>query len=130
MRSPAEIKTLIEARLKKYISRDRTGIRRAMLQLFLKIRTLTIAQIFEELNKTFVISYHSVAAMVGIIASRIGILQLPGPRWIHPYTASRNICRHCIPYRVSAQTAPCMRGESKLFLNCLRMKRHNVCSPQ
>ncbi len=76
MRSPAEIKGLIESRLKKYISRDRTGIRRAMLQLFLKIRTLTIAQIFEELNKKFVISYHSVAAMVGIIASRIGILHV------------------------------------------------------
>jgi hypothetical protein len=79
MRSPTEIKTLIEARLKKYISRDRTGIRRAMLQLFLKIRTLTISQIFEELNKSFIISYHSVAAMVGISHPESAFFTLPGP---------------------------------------------------
>jgi len=50
MRSPQEIKSVVEARLKKYISRDRTGIRRAMLKLFLRLKSLTIAQIFEELN--------------------------------------------------------------------------------
>lgn len=76
MRSPHEIKSMIEGRLRNYLSRDRTGIRRAMLQIFLRIRSLTIAQIFEELNKRFTISYHSVAAMVGIIASRIGILHV------------------------------------------------------
>ena len=43
MRSPAEIKSLIEARLKTYLSRDTTGIRREMLKLFLKIKSLTIA---------------------------------------------------------------------------------------
>ncbi|HUU75847.1 MAG TPA: DUF2551 domain-containing protein [Methanoregulaceae archaeon] len=76
MRSPQEIKLVVEARLKNYISRDRTGIRRAMLKLFLRLKSLTIAQIFEELNKRFVISYHSVAAMVGIMASRLGILHV------------------------------------------------------
>jgi hypothetical protein len=76
MRSPAEIKSLIEARLKTYLSRDTTGIRREMLKLFLKINSLTIAEIFSILNKHFTISYHSVAAMVGIIASRIGILHV------------------------------------------------------
>jgi len=76
MRSPQEIKAVVEVRLKKYISRDRTGIRRAMLKLFLRIKSLTIAQVFEELNKRFVISYHSVAAMVGIVASRLGILHV------------------------------------------------------
>jgi hypothetical protein len=76
MRSGAEIRTTIESRLNNYLSRDKTGIRREMLKLFLKIRSLTIAQIFEELNKRFVISYHSVAAMVGIVASRIGILHV------------------------------------------------------
>ena len=76
MRSRAEFRHTIEARLKNYLSRDKTGIRHEMLKLFLKIRSLTIAQIFEELNKRFVISYHSVAAMVGIVASRIGILHV------------------------------------------------------
>jgi hypothetical protein len=80
MRAPAEIRKIIEARLKSYISRDRTGIRREMLRLFLRIRSLTIQQIFEALNKRFTISYHSVAAMVGIIASRIGILRVSRSR--------------------------------------------------
>jgi len=76
MRSPHEIKAVIEGRLRMYLSRDHTGIRRAMLQLFLKIKSLTIAKICEYLNRRFNISYHSVAAMVGIIASRIGILHV------------------------------------------------------
>ncbi|MDD1718715.1 MAG: DUF2551 domain-containing protein [Methanoregulaceae archaeon] len=76
MRAPAEIRKIIETRLKSYISRDRTGIRREMLRLFLRIKSLTIQQIFDALNKRFSISYHSVAAMVGIIASRIGILRV------------------------------------------------------
>ena len=76
MRASAEIRKIIEARLKSYVSRDRTGIRREMLRLFLRIRSLTIQQIFEALNERFTISYHSVAAMVGIIASRIGILRV------------------------------------------------------
>jgi hypothetical protein len=80
MRSPAEITHLIESRLNSYLSRDRTGIRRAMLNLFLRIKSLTIAQIFSALNEQFNISYHSVAAMVGIIASRIGILHVAKSR--------------------------------------------------
>ncbi|MCQ8894641.1 MAG: DUF2551 domain-containing protein [Methanolinea sp.] len=76
MRSPHEIKAVIESRLRMYLSRDQTGIRRAMLRLFLKMKTLTISRICEILNRRFSISYHSVAAMVGIIASRIGILHV------------------------------------------------------
>jgi Protein of unknown function (DUF2551) len=76
MRAKAEIQKVIETRLKNYISRDRTGIRREMLRLFLKIKSLTIPQVFAYLQEKFSISYHSVAAMVGIIASRLGILHV------------------------------------------------------
>lgn len=76
MRSPHEIKGVIETRLKNYLSRDKTGVRRALLQLFLRLKCLTIAEIFEILARKFSISYHSVAAMVGIIASKIGILHV------------------------------------------------------
>lgn len=76
MRSPHEIKGIIETRLKNYLSRDKTGVRRALLQLFLRLKCLTIAEIFEILARKFSISYHSVAAMVGIIASKIGILHV------------------------------------------------------
>ncbi|MCC7565274.1 MAG: DUF2551 domain-containing protein [Methanomicrobiaceae archaeon] len=76
MRSPSELKKEIEARLKSYLSRDRSGIRHAVLDLFVRIKALTIPQITGELQKRFSISYHSVASMVGIIASRLGILHV------------------------------------------------------
>ena len=76
MRSPYELKNEIEARLKGYLSRDRDGIRHELLKLFVKVKSLTIPQIYGRLQEQFSISYHSVASMVGIIASRIGILHV------------------------------------------------------
>ncbi|RXE56148.1 hypothetical protein ABH15_08280 [Methanoculleus taiwanensis] len=76
MRSPAELKKEIESRLHGYLSRDRDGIRHELLNLFVKVKSLTIPQIHEKLQEHFSISYHSVASMVGIIASRIGILHV------------------------------------------------------
>ncbi|MDD1678587.1 MAG: DUF2551 domain-containing protein [Methanomicrobiales archaeon] len=76
MRSPVDFKGQIYRRLKEYLSRDRTGIRRALLALFIRMKIWTIPQIFEQLKQHFTISYHSIASMVGIIASRIGILRV------------------------------------------------------
>ncbi|HTY14614.1 MAG TPA: DUF2551 domain-containing protein [Methanoregulaceae archaeon] len=76
MRARAEIQKVIETRLKNYVSRDRTGIRREMIRLFLKIKSFTIQDVYQYLKKKFSISYHSVAAMVGIVASRLGILRV------------------------------------------------------
>ena len=74
MRSPQEIKKVIEARLRSYLSRDRTGVRRELLRLFIRTRSLTIADMVGKLKKEFAVTFHAVASMVGIIASRIGIL--------------------------------------------------------
>ena len=74
MRSPSEIKRVIEGRLRSYLSRDRTGIRREVLRLFVKTRSITIAELVFELQKQFTVTFHAIASMVGIIASRIGIL--------------------------------------------------------
>ena len=74
MRSPSEIKRVIEGRLRSYLSRDKTGIRREVLILFVKTRSITIAEIVAELQKRFTVTFHAIASMVGIIASRIGIL--------------------------------------------------------
>jgi predicted transcriptional regulator len=76
MISPAELKREIEGRLKKYLSRDKTGIRHEVLTLFVKLKSLTIADIHQTIKEQFDISYQSVASMVGIIASRIGILHV------------------------------------------------------
>jgi Protein of unknown function (DUF2551) len=75
MRSPSEIKRVIEGRLRSYLSRDRTGIRREVLRLFLKIKSITIADLVAELQKQFSVTFHAIASMVGIITSRIGILR-------------------------------------------------------
>jgi hypothetical protein len=74
MRSPSEIKRVIEVRLKAYLSRDKTGIRREVLNLFLNVKPMTIAEIVAELQKRFSVTFHAIASMIGIIASRIGIL--------------------------------------------------------
>lgn len=76
MRSPGEFKKEIESRLKGYLSRDRDGIRHELLNLFVKVKSLTIPQIYENLQERFSVTYHSIASMVGIIASRIGILHV------------------------------------------------------
>jgi hypothetical protein len=66
---------VIEGRLRSYLSRDRTGIRREVLMLFVKTGSITIAEIVAELQKRFTVTFHAIASMVGIIASRIGILR-------------------------------------------------------
>ena len=76
MRSPGDLKKEIEDRLRSYLSRDKTGIRHEVLGLFLKVKSLTVSQIYEILKTKFTISYHSVASMVGTIASKIGILHV------------------------------------------------------
>ena len=75
MRSPHEIQRVIETRLRAYISRDRTGIRRELLRLFVRVKSMTIAELVAELQKNFSVTFHKIASMVGIIASRIGILR-------------------------------------------------------
>ncbi|MDD1704624.1 MAG: DUF2551 domain-containing protein [Methanoregula sp.] len=74
MRSHPEIKRVIEGRLKSYLSRDRTGIRREVLRLFVRAKSITVAELVAELQKQFTVTFHAIASMVGIIASRIGIL--------------------------------------------------------
>ncbi|NVO66421.1 DUF2551 domain-containing protein [Methanofollis tationis] len=44
MRSPADFKKEIEARLKKYLSRDSTGIRHEVLAFFVRIKSATIPE--------------------------------------------------------------------------------------
>lgn len=76
MRSQFEIERMIEGRLRSYLSRDKTGIRREVLRILLQIRQVTIADIVAKLKEQFRVSFHTIASMVGIIASRIGILKV------------------------------------------------------
>jgi hypothetical protein len=76
MGPPGDLPGFIEERLRGYLSRDRTGIRHALLSLFVASRTLTIPLVYRELSDGYPASYHSVASMVGMLASRIGILRV------------------------------------------------------
>jgi hypothetical protein len=76
MRTREGIRREIRRRLRGYLLRDRTGIRREVLNLFLRLRSLTIPRIYDYLRQRFSVSYHALASMVGIIASRIGILHV------------------------------------------------------
>lgn len=74
MLSPSDLRKEIENRLRKYLSRDKSGIRKALLSLFVRGKSLTVAQIHEKLAEKFSVSYHSIASMVGTIAAKLGIL--------------------------------------------------------
>jgi len=76
MLSPSDLAKEIEIRLKNYLSRDKSGIRRALLDFFLKVKSATIPQIYSVLSGRFDVTYHSVASMVGIISSKFGILTM------------------------------------------------------
>jgi len=65
---------VVERRLRAYLSRDRTGIRREVLRLFVNTRSLSIAELVVQLKTRFTVTFQAIASMVGIIASRIGIL--------------------------------------------------------
>ncbi|MDD4299395.1 MAG: DUF2551 domain-containing protein [Methanomicrobium sp.] len=76
MRSAADLKNEIEKRLRNYLSRDKNGLRRTLLNIFVKAKSMTIAETHAKLKEKFDISYQSVASMVGTIASKIGILHI------------------------------------------------------
>ena len=76
MGSRDSIRREIRRRLRGYLLRDRTGIRREILGLFLRLRALTIPRIHGVLSGRFPVSFHALASMVGILASRIGILRV------------------------------------------------------
>ena len=67
-------KGVIEKRLRSYLSRDWTGIRREVLRLFVTTGSLTIAELVAKLKKQFAVTFQAIGSMVGTIASRIGIL--------------------------------------------------------
>lgn len=76
MITPSDLKKEIEQRLRSYLSRDKSGIRKALLSLLVKVKSVTIPEIHANLSKTFTVTLHSVASMVGVISSKFGILSM------------------------------------------------------
>uniref|UniRef100_A0A7C2S7D7 DUF2551 domain-containing protein n=1 Tax=Archaeoglobus fulgidus TaxID=2234 RepID=A0A7C2S7D7_ARCFL len=66
----------IELRVRKYIERDKNGLRKELLRILLEGKKFTTNEIHEILaEKGYSISPRGVSAMVGLISTRLGILK-------------------------------------------------------
>ncbi|MCQ2376826.1 MAG: DUF2551 domain-containing protein [Methanocorpusculum sp.] len=76
MFTASDLKAEIEKRLQNYLSRDKSGIRKALLTLLLKLKSVTVTQVYTLLSTRFAVSMRSVASMLGTMAAKLGILSL------------------------------------------------------
>jgi hypothetical protein len=66
----------IKNRLIKFILKDKTGIRKSLLWLFLQMKSCTSVEIYDFLIKQgFNVNYRAVSSMIGQMHSRLGILR-------------------------------------------------------
>ncbi|HEX7628223.1 MAG TPA: DUF2551 domain-containing protein [Candidatus Methanoperedens sp.] len=68
------LKVRIKRRLEVYLELDIDGIRKFIIDILLRLKRLTVDQLFNELNKKFKISFSAVASTMGYIHSKLGIL--------------------------------------------------------
>ncbi len=67
----------IERRLKKYLERDRSGIRKQLIKIMLTGKKYTTDEIYELLEKAgYKLNPRGVSAMVGLMSARLGILKM------------------------------------------------------
>ncbi len=67
----------VKTRLQKFLIRDKLGIRKCLLDLFLHTRNYTTSEIYDYLkNQGFEVNYRGVSAMVGQMHTRLGILRI------------------------------------------------------
>lgn len=63
-------------RLSKFLMKDKKGIRKSLLNLFLQAKSCTTDEIYDSLIKQgFNVNYRAVSSMVGQMHSRLGILR-------------------------------------------------------
>lgn len=67
----------VKTRLLKFLVRDKVGIRKSLLNLFLQTRNYTTCEVYDYLKKQgFEVNYRGVSAMVGQMHTRLGILRI------------------------------------------------------
>ncbi len=67
----------MRTRLLKFLVRDKIGIRKCLLNLFLQTRNYTTSEVYDYLKKQgFEVNYRGVSAMVGQMHTRLGILRI------------------------------------------------------
>jgi len=67
----------IEKRLRKYLERDRSGIRKNLIKILIDGKKYTTEEIHERLARNgYQINSRGVSAMVGLMSARLGILKV------------------------------------------------------
>lgn len=67
----------IERRLRRYLERDRSGVRKALISILLNGEKYSTGEIHDLLkSKGFQMNSRSVSAMVGLMNARLGILKV------------------------------------------------------
>jgi arginine repressor len=81
----------IKTRLMRFLVKDKKGIRKCLLRLFLQTKSYTTSEIYESLVKQgFDVSYRGIYAMVGQMHSRLGILRIYPTREHRIYSLKEN----------------------------------------
>ncbi len=74
---PENTKDGVRTRLSKFLGKDKIGIRKCLLNLFLQTKNYTTCEIYDHLKKQgFEVNYRGVSAMVGQMHTRLGILRI------------------------------------------------------
>lgn len=68
------IKNRIKRRVEAYLELDIKGIRKFILNMLLKVKTVTVDTMYQKLKGKFKVSYSAVASTMGYIHSKLGIL--------------------------------------------------------
>ncbi len=68
------LKLRIKRRLETYIELDIDGIRKSIIDILLRLKKVTVDQLYNELIRKFKVSYSAVASTLGYIHSKLGIL--------------------------------------------------------
>jgi hypothetical protein len=64
-------------RLLKFLVKDKMGMRKCLLSLFLQAKNYTTCDVYYHLrNQGFMVNYRMVSAMVGQMHTRLGILRI------------------------------------------------------
>ncbi len=81
----------VKIRLIKFLLKDKLGIRKYLLKLFLQAKSCTTGEAYDYLLKQgFNVNYRGVSAMVGQMHSRLGILRVYSANKRNVYTLKEN----------------------------------------
>ncbi len=69
-----DVKLKIKKRLERYLELDSNGIRRYLMELLIQLKKFTVHTLYQVISQRFKVSYSTVAAMVGYIHSKLGLL--------------------------------------------------------